>query len=295
MFSVLVPLFNKEKYILYTIKSILSQKYLHYEIILIDDGSTDNSVNLIQNNINDSRLKIIKINNGGVSNARNIGILYAKYDWICFLDADDFWDENYLSNAFEQINIDKNIEVIAYNYYKYYNSTRKIIAFNHKSGYINSYLSFNCMTSSSVVIKKYIFSQIGLFNINILYGEDQHMWLRISNIKKIYFVNIPLVYYRMTDHILSLTKFYLRNIKNDLLYYINNMEINDENWDTYKMNYLLNYLKPYYINDNQYSEVKQLLNKVKFKKVNFKLFLFYCTPRFIIKPIYKSYFIYKYS
>lgn len=96
MFSIIIPLYNKEHTIVNTLTTVLKQTYKDYEIIIVNDGSTDNSVNIIRQNFNDARIKIINQSNRGVSAARNRGIQEAKGKWISFLDADDEWMPNYL-------------------------------------------------------------------------------------------------------------------------------------------------------------------------------------------------------
>ena len=86
--SVIIPLYNKEKYIRKTIESVLSQTYNNFEVLIVDDGSTDNSANIVKS-IDDDRIKYIYKENGGVSSARNRGVIEAKGEWILFLDADD--------------------------------------------------------------------------------------------------------------------------------------------------------------------------------------------------------------
>lgn len=85
-FSVVIPLYNKENYIQDTIESALNQTFADFEIIVVNDGSTDESLDIVENN-NDSRIKTHSIKNSGVSRARNIGIQKAKSDYIVFLDA----------------------------------------------------------------------------------------------------------------------------------------------------------------------------------------------------------------
>ena len=100
--SIIIPVFNKDKYISATIESILRQKFTDYEVIAVNDGSTDNSLQILKKyEEKDSRLFVIDIPNGGVSNARNVGLSYASGEWIQFLDGDDKIDEEYLKNAVE--------------------------------------------------------------------------------------------------------------------------------------------------------------------------------------------------
>ena len=95
MFSVIIPLYNKELSISNTIQSVLDQTFQNFEIVIVNDGSTDNSVKEVEK-FDDKRIRLIHQENQGVSAARNRGIEEAKYEWIAFLDADDLWMENHL-------------------------------------------------------------------------------------------------------------------------------------------------------------------------------------------------------
>ena len=92
MFSVICPVFNKEKELKETIESVLSQDYQDFELILIENGSTDNSLSVIHS-FNDPRIKLIQTNQIGPGAARNVGVAQAKNDWLAFLDADDLWEK----------------------------------------------------------------------------------------------------------------------------------------------------------------------------------------------------------
>lgn len=96
MISVVIPLYNKEHTIENTLSCVLRQTYQEFEIIIVNDGSTDNSVGLIHEKFNDPRIKVVSQPNQGVSVARNTGIAHANGEWISFLDADDLWSEQYL-------------------------------------------------------------------------------------------------------------------------------------------------------------------------------------------------------
>ena len=94
-FSIVIPLYNKESYIEKTLKSVLNQTFTHYEIIVINDGSTDDSEATVLE-FNDKRIQLYNQKNQGAAVARNLGIEKAKYNYIAFLDADDLWMENHL-------------------------------------------------------------------------------------------------------------------------------------------------------------------------------------------------------
>src|SRR5574344_715427 len=95
MISVVIPLYNKERYIEKTIHSVLKQSFNKFEIVVVNDGSTDNSLAIVES-IRDSRIRVFDQKNSGVSAARNRGIKEAKYDFIAFLDGDDEWLSNHL-------------------------------------------------------------------------------------------------------------------------------------------------------------------------------------------------------
>ena len=96
MISVVIPLYNKAHTIKKTLDCVLRQTYRDYEIVIVDDGSNDNGVQLINEKYQDSQIRIISQKNQGVSVARNTGIEKARGEWISFLDADDLWDSQYL-------------------------------------------------------------------------------------------------------------------------------------------------------------------------------------------------------
>src|SRR5690606_29093225 len=102
MFSVVIPLYNKASNISKTILTVLNQNFSKFEIIIVNDGSTDNSLDIVKT-FSDERIVVIDQKNGGVSKARNTGIEHAKNDWIAFLDADDLWKPNHLETIYEMI------------------------------------------------------------------------------------------------------------------------------------------------------------------------------------------------
>ncbi|MBB5322516.1 glycosyltransferase family 2 protein [Marinobacter oulmenensis] len=101
-FSVVIPLFNKKPHIKRSIRSVLRQKYSDFELIVVDDGSTDEGLHELEE-FSDDRLKSFRKSNGGVSSARNLGIEKSKSKYIAFLDADDEWEPLFLSNIYGMI------------------------------------------------------------------------------------------------------------------------------------------------------------------------------------------------
>ena len=293
MFSIVIPLFNKQKYIYETIDSVLKQSFHHFEIIIVNDGSTDNSINVV-NSFADKRIKIFTIQNGGVSNARNIGIQYAQFEWIALLDADDLWEMNYLSEAVNIIESNNKIDVIATNYYLY-NGIKKIMALTLNTGFVRSYFKTPCITSSTVIINKRVFDIAGYFNTNLKFGEDQHLWFRIASKCSIFFNNNPLVTYKLLDHSSSNKDFINRDLNSDLVSVINELEIEGSDWILFKERYMLKYLRPYYVCDRHLESVIKIIRTIKITNKNILLISFYLFPRLIIKPFYRLLFSIKYT
>ena len=115
MISVIIPLYNKEKQIARTLQTVLEQTFQAFEIVIVDDGSTDGSVQEIEQ-IKDSRIRLIHQQNGGVSAARNRGITEARYDLVAFLDADDEWKPTYLETQYQLYQKYPECSVYACNY-----------------------------------------------------------------------------------------------------------------------------------------------------------------------------------
>ena len=97
MISGVIPLYNKAHTIVNTLSTVINQTFKDFEVIIVNDGSTDNGVEVIKSNFNDTRIRIINQENAGVSAARNRGVKEAQGDWIAFLDGDDEWHPKYLS------------------------------------------------------------------------------------------------------------------------------------------------------------------------------------------------------
>lgn len=185
-FSVIIPLYNKEKSICSTIESVLNQTYAHFELIIINDGSTDNSLKEVQS-FNDSRIIIFNKPNEGVSSARNLGIVKSQNQFIVFLDADDYWLPFCLDEFHKLIIEFPNVEVFCTNY----NMTGKNLKGSDKRYYVEDYFytsafylakwSIPIMITGCVSIRRNLFNEVGYFNQNITHGEDIDMWERLAN------------------------------------------------------------------------------------------------------------------
>lgn len=183
MFSVVIPLYNKEQSVLKTINSVLNQSFKDFELIVVNDGSTDNSVNQI-NTINDERLKIIHQENKGIASTRNTGIRAAKFDWIALLDADDLWDQHHLENFASIINKTPEVKVISSGYrVAKKDGTKLSETVVSKEGFYNffdiSLIHRFVVHSSSIAFNKNKFTNTW-FNEQLSKGEDLHFWEQLA-------------------------------------------------------------------------------------------------------------------
>ncbi len=187
-FSVIIPLYNKEAYIAETIRSVLAQTHQDFEVIVVDDGSADNSVKVARQFEKDG-VQLITKTNGGTASARNVGIKISKGSYLCFLDSDDLWKPNFLSQIQELTEEfpKAGIYCTAYNFLKKgeeYHPGYYGLPLNQQKFIVPDYFESILMgeqvaTASSVAIPKWIFTEIGLFNESC-YNEDQELWNRIA-------------------------------------------------------------------------------------------------------------------
>ena len=126
LFSIIMPVYNVENYIEESINSILSQSLKDYELILVNDGSTDSSPKICEEfSRNNDNVIVIHKTNGGLSDARNKGLLQAKGKYVIFIDSDDFWDDNSALEKIKSIIDEKNPDVVTWRYKKYFEDTKQ--------------------------------------------------------------------------------------------------------------------------------------------------------------------------
>lgn len=198
-FSIIIPCYNVEKYIERTILSVLNQSYKNFEILLINDGSNDNTLNIIENfQKKDLRIKIFSQENKGVSATRNKGVKESKGEYILFLDGDDLIENNLLEEARVKI-IENNVEVFSFGYEVYWLKRKKIyrnmnlrkkILSSHS--FLKLFLQHRINQSiCSFIVKKDLIKDLD-FKENLTTGEDLDFQLRLL-LKKfnIYYDDYP--------------------------------------------------------------------------------------------------------
>lgn len=175
MVSVIIPVYNSAAFISKTVESVLQQTYSNYQIVIVNDGSTDNTVDVIAKKFgNNLNIKVITTPNGGVSKARNIGIEYAEGEYLCFLDSDDKLEPTFLETLVEKINQNK-VDVQLCGYYKHYaNTVEKLPKSNDCQRILSQYLlgDMSFHIGSMLISKSFLDKTNIRFNSNLRLAED---------------------------------------------------------------------------------------------------------------------------
>lgn len=210
MISVVIPLYNKATSISSTLECVLNQNFTDWEVVVVDDGSTDDSANIVSS-MGDSRIRLIRQPNAGVSAARNRGAIEAEGEFIAFLDADDEWDKYYLATQYELTQKYPDCDVFAMNYeFRDINGikTSTIInklPFNDVDGVLSNYFEVaSCshppLWTSAVMVRKSAFQNIEGFPVGIKSGEDLLTWARLACRYKIAYCKTPLAVFNVEGY-----------------------------------------------------------------------------------------------
>lgn len=212
LISIVVPVYNAEQFLNDTIKTVINQTYSNWELIFVDDLSTDKSLEIIskyKDKTKDKRIKIIKLNKKGMAaGARNKGIEEAQGKFICFLDADDLWNKDKLLKQLDFMN--KNHCAFSFTGYEFTNE--KGIS-NGKKVFVPKTLTYKqalkntTIWTSTVMFNMNLLSKNDIFMPNVKRGQDTACWWKV--LKKVYVsygINEILSYYRRTNNSLSSNK-----------------------------------------------------------------------------------------
>lgn len=209
MISVVIPLYNKEQQIANALSSVLFQTYQNFEIIIVNDGSTDNSIIAIEKFL-DARIRLIHQANAGVSAARNKGIEEARGEYVSFLDADDEWKSEYLATQYELTQKYPECNVFACNY-EFRDAEGNIkstiirkLSFSGENGILSNYFEIaSCshppLWTSAVMVRKSAIQTVGGFPVGIKSGEDLLTWAKLAVQNLIAFTTKPMAIYNLGE------------------------------------------------------------------------------------------------
>ena len=195
--SVVIPMFNAEKYIESALDSVFNQTYTHLEVVIVDDGSSDESVEIV-NNLNSDIVRLIQQENSGPAAARNRGVKEASGQWIAFLDADDIWEVNKVEAQLASLGNAK------WGYCDSLfmggpNDGRRDSELNakHQGMVLQQLTCANFIGTSGVIIERAVFLQSGGFDGALRSIQDWDLWLRIASEYEVSYCNQALVRYRV--------------------------------------------------------------------------------------------------
>ena len=198
-----MPLYNKAPYVLKSVESVVGQTFLNWELVVVDDGSVDGSGDIVES-VNDSRIRLVRQDNAGVSAARNRGVGESTAPYVCFLDADDWWEPTFLEEMAGLLERHPNAGIYGTGYYIVKNGKKRIAPIGvdedfteGEINYCRVYAKTLCMpfTSITVAIPRQVFKEIGGFPADIKLGEDFMLWVRIALNHKAVLLNKPLSNY----------------------------------------------------------------------------------------------------
>ena len=303
-FSVIVPLYNKAPYVKKALESVFSQTYIDYEVIVVDDGSTDNSVDIVRELVNgkwklvNDQFRLISRSNAGVAAARNNGVAKSKGEYVCFLDSDDWWEPTFLDEMDRLIHEYPDAGLYATNYV-YYKPGKTHVALKLEWGYMNypeAYLHSKAMPvwTGAACMPRKVFDELGGFPKGIKLGEDFLLWAKTALLYKVAFCEKALAYYN-NDVPASLRA--TRNLhapQYHMLFHLDEIEhiINDQlpmtndqsaAWHALLDKLRVSGLMDYWMSDEYHNFAAAELAKVDWSKQSSKMRSLYEKPIWLLK------------
>jgi len=291
-FSVVIPLYNKENFIAGTLKSVLAQTFTDFEVIIVNDVSTDNSLGVIDH-IVDDRIRIIEHNvNKGLSASRNTGIKNAASDIIAFLDADDLWKPEFLEKMHSLMTLYPEAGIYGSRYEEIYPNNLIIPIPSPQSELINNMGTINfyisnlkkpIFCSSCICIKKGVFYDTGFYDEKITFSEDIDLYIRAAIKYQIAYCNDILasyiIYYQnqMTSN----------GLRNKVIPDFDKYEVLSVNRPDIKiyLDFHRYIMAKHYKLDGDRSGYNKMTNSISLNSLNYKQIVLLYAPVFILKII----------
>ena len=286
-FSVIMPLYNKAPYVAKAIHSVLSQTYSDFELVVMDDGSSDDSFGVARDTIRGyDNCHIHQQQNSGAGMARNNAVTLSRGEFLCFLDADDWWEPTFLEKMDGLILEYPEARIWGTNYYYVKNGRRKVCVTNAETGYINYCQVYSetlqmPLWTGAVCIPRSVFDEFGGFRSHIKIGEDFDLWIKVALKYRVAFLNQPQAFYNQDSDATWRLVGKLHDPKAHMLWNLDYLEQEERTNPDYKR--LIDALRAngllrYYLS-RQYRDVaKQELEKVDWEKQPKRVRDFYRTP-----------------
>ena len=290
-----MPLYNKAPYVRKAVESVVGQTLADWELVVVDDGSTDGSAAVVEQ-ITDPRIRLVRLEkNGGVGAARNCGVSESSSPWICFLDADDWWEPTFLEEMTGLIARYPDAGIYGSGYYIVKNGKKRIAPIGVDEGftegeinYCRVYAKTLCMplTSITVCMPRTVFDEAGGFPVNIKLGEDFLLWIHIALKHKVVLLHNPLSNYNQDVDITYRGTHHLRDPKEHMLWNLGDLEPLEKTNHDYKQ--LIDNLRTYslmnYLLDRRYhDDARHELTKVDWQHQPNSIKQLYRCPLWVLR------------
>ena len=300
-FSVITPLYNKAPYVAKAIQSVLSQTYADYELIIVDDGSKDDSAEIASKAIEGhANCRLMKQENAGVSMARNNGVAASHGDYLCFLDADDWWEPTFLSEMAKLMDEYPDAGIYGTNYTIVNDSKHKTrvagigVGEGFEKGYINycqvyAKTMYMPLWTGAVGMPRSVFYEMQGFPKGIKLGEDFLLWIHVALKYKVAFLNKPLAFYNQDVETVNRGTGRLHEPCEHMLWNLSDLEPEEQGNDDYKAlvdALRVNTLMPYYLSKKHRQATLSELNKVDWSRQPQKIRREYKRPIGLLKLKY---------
>lgn len=207
--SVITPTYNREDFLPEAIESVLSQDYENFEFLIIDDGSTDNSKEVIDGYMDSGKIRYFYQENSGQSVARNKGISEAKGKYVCFLDSDNRWLPGKLSRSVAELETSPEYDVL-YADGTLINEAGEEISRENMTRYtgniVMELLKDNCVSMNTTMVRTHILREVGGFSSHVKVADDYDLWLRLSAKSKFLYISEYMADYRVMANQISSDK-----------------------------------------------------------------------------------------
>ena len=281
-FSVVIPLYNKAPYVSKAIGSVLAQTFTDYELVIVDDGSEDGSFEDAQKTIQgrERQCRLIQQENAGVSMARNNGVAASQGEYLCFLDADDWWEPGFLEEMSKLIEEFPGAGIYGTNY-TIVNETKKkthMATIGVEQGFERGYINY-CQVyartlamplwTGATCLPRFVFDEMQGFPKGIRLGEDFLLWIRVALKYKVVFLNKPLSNYNQDVDAVNRGVGRLHNPEHHMLWNLGFLSDEEKTNPDYKqlIDNLRTYsLLPYYLSSEHHNAAQLELGKVDWDK-----------------------------
>lgn len=290
--SIIIPTYNAEDYIKEAVDSTLRQIYKNIEVIVVDDGSTDNTRNVLEPYIVAGKIRYIYQNNKGLAGARNTGIKNSKGVYIALLDADDLFLPEKIAEQVKVLETNRDFGV-CYSDILHFTDSEPRRFYHHRYRYpsgdiFEELLHRQFINPLAVIARREIFEKYGYFDENLRRSEDWDLWLKLARAEvKFYYLDKPLAHYRVrtVGNLSSIESEPEMKEKNLEVFSRLGKSLNEREWRKYKFEKILDNLRlktavAYLMVGNKDSAIKFLESRPIMR------FFFQLSPTLFLKPIF---------